>query len=144
MSKRKICGKGLLIDKVRVSFNNHRDSILRIFEENETASSHYEDLELGDKISFGEYIKYKLCKHHDMHDVDVNSDRYKYRICSKCNKSKYISLETVEQIQVRWKIAHKNSKLDEINELHDEIIRKEKQLLKMKMEYKADYGEIIQ
>ncbi len=143
MSNRTICGKGLLNNKVRVSFSNHGHSIMRIFETSEIASLHYEELELGDKISFREYIKYKLCKHHTMYDLHFDSNRYNYRCCSNCNKSEYIKLERDEQIQERWNAAFKASKLDEIKELQDDIIEKEKYLVKMKREFKTDYGEDI-
>lgn len=136
------CGKGVWENKVRISFNNHKNSLIYIFSNIEEANKFYEHFDFtGKKLGMIEYLKFKICKHESMYDLDCNSDRYYYKYCPDCNKAEYINTETFEQKVERFDKLNKRIKRDRINELGIDIETKQQKLDKLTKEYIEEFGE---
>ncbi|MCL1696311.1 hypothetical protein [Lysinibacillus sp. BPa_S21] len=136
------CGKGTWENKVRISFDNHKSSLIYIFDTLEEASKFYEDFDFtGKKLSVLKYIKFKFCKHENMYKLDCNSDRYYYKYCPDCNKAEYINTETFEQKVERFDKLNKRIKQDRITELRKDIDLKQQKLEKLTKEYIVEFSE---
>ena len=139
---RKLCGKGVWDNYVRISFDFHRHSIMYIFDTKEEALNFYKEFDFsGEKLSLFKYLKYKFCKHKNTYVIKGSSDRYHYKYCPDCNRSEYVDTETFEQRVERLDRINKRFKQDKINELRNEIESKQRKIGKLIKEYIEEFNE---
>jgi len=139
---RKYCGKGVWDNKVRVSFDNHKASLIYIFKTDEEATQFYEEFEYSEKkISIYKYLRFKFCKHENVCDLECNSDTHYYKYCPDCNKAEYINTETFEQKVERFDRINKLIKQDRITDLRNNNISSQRKLERLTKEYKEEFSE---
>ena len=143
-----LTGKSLYEKSVCVSLRHRKYSIMFTFDSSEEAREYYDSFDYeNEKLTYKRFL-INLCKHKNMHDLNIGYKSHHYEYCPDCNRAIYVDDETKEDKKERYRnlsIRIKERDIldlkDEIREMKERIHRGEISLLKLEAELASELEE---